>query len=97
MFGRGPSTTERGGPHKGIKKIHPPWYPENYRVILTQSWHSPAGEVIKMPQPASFFTTDRSLSASKGLTIHPVAPAAFPSSIFEPCDSVVRTIIGVNL
>ena len=36
-------------------------------------------------------------SGLNGLTIHPVAPAAFPSSFFSCCDSVVSMRIGVNL
>ena len=47
--------------------------------------------------PKSFLVTAMSLSASKGLFIHPVAPAAFPFAFMSGADSVVSMTIGIPL
>jgi hypothetical protein len=65
------------------------------QVIMTM--HVSPRDTADTRYPINFLTTARSLSWSKGFTIQPVAPAAFPSSIFELCDSVVSTTMGVNL
>src|SRR5512139_1387590 len=52
---------------------------------------------LSVHHPSTFLTTARSCSGLNGFTIQPVAPAAFPSTFFSACDSVVRRIMGMNL
>src|SRR5208337_2705161 len=57
----------------------------------------PVGFSQRFHYPRTFFTTARSCSGLKGLTIHPVAPAVFPSCFFSGWDSVVSITMGMNL
>src|SRR5262249_16600195 len=45
----------------------------------------------------TFLIVAKSWSGLKGLTIQPVAPAAFPACFFSGADSVVSSRMGVNL